>query len=185
MADINRIRCAWAGVPGGGLSTFYLQGTPTSLAPLKTFFSAIAALVPSVVTVDIPNSGDVIESTTGALTGGWTATGGGAQAMSGTGNYSALSGAYIRWQTPTVVNGRRLVGRTFIVPLTAGQYDSNGTLGAGAVTTLQNAADALVLAFPGMGVWHRPGDDPGSGIIAGWSSAKVPDRVTVLRSRRD
>jgi hypothetical protein len=182
---MRRINVAWVGATGlPGVSVFYCPSATDAGADLMTFFGAIKSLIPSVTTITVPTSGDTIDDVTGALTGGWTGGTGGATACTGAGNYFAGVGAYINWQTPLVVGGRRLRGRTFIAPLTVNQSDSNGTLLAAAVTLLQNSATTLA-ATGHLSIWHRP-NPPGSstGASASVTSALVPDQVTSLRTRR-
>jgi len=98
--------------------------------------------------------------------------------------YSAASGARIEWRTSAIVEGRRLRGRTYIVPVGTNQYEADGTLTAGCRGILQAAADSYFDdaftsdAHPS--VWSRT-----HGIMADISAAVIPDEVSVLRSRRD
>lgn len=186
MATMSRVVVGWQGaITGPGVSVFHVQGTVTDVSGFATFFTSIADRFPVPLTWNIPSSGDLLESTTGVLTGSWTATGGTTVNATAGELFAAPAGALITWRTPTVVNGRRLQGRTFMVPLGAqNNYDAGGALATACVTDLQNAADALILALPGLSVWHRP-QAVGDGAIAGVATALVRDRVSVLRSRRD
>jgi len=149
-----------------------------------TFFNAVKGLIPSVTSINVPTSGDTVDENTGTLASGWSAGTGGTVVCTGAGNYFAGVGAYINWGTTTIVAGRRLRGRTFICPMTVNQSDTNGTLLAAAVTTLQTAGNTLA-GTGHLSVWHRP-SAPGmaDGTSGAVSSALVPDQVTSLRTRR-
>ena len=103
---------------------------------------------------------------------------------SSSGAYSATSGACITWRTATVVNNKLVRGRTFIVPLSGGSYQSDGTLATSTITTIRTAANALLNSTDQtFVVWSRPKDDaPGQTAVA--TMALVTDQAAVLRSRR-
>lgn len=180
------IQVSWVGLTGlPGVSTFYTVATPaTAPAELLSFFTAIRGLFPDGLTWTIPNSGDQIDSTNGQLLGSWSASGGGSvNSNGGAGGYAAGVGAYVNWRTNGVVNGRRIKGRTFLLPLLAAAYEVNGTLGSSALSTLQTAVNTLAGAAQGVGIWHRPVNGSG-GSLAPVASGVVPDQVTSLRTRR-
>jgi hypothetical protein len=137
-----------------------------------------------VVAWDIPGSGDVVDETTGLITGAWTAgTAATITATGGTGAYAAGTGAFVRWQTNGIVAGRRVRGRTFLCPIITTGFDSNGTIASTQLGTLQTAATALAAAGKNQ-VWHRPspgGSDGSAHIVV---AGTVPDKVTSLRTRR-
>lgn len=182
----RKVVCVWStGTQGGsGISTFY-GAFGTDITPdLNTFWGSIKALFSDEVSVQVPPNGDVIDESTGLLTGAWT--GGTSTTNVGTTHsaYPAGTGAFIKWNTGVVVGGHRVVGRTFIAPILANSFDTNGTLTSGVVTIIQNAANVLA-ATGRVSVWHRPPviGSPG-GSLAGIVSATVPDKTTSLRSRR-
>jgi len=183
MADIERIKVVWSGLTGlPGLSVFYGDAGGSANADIKTFFTSIAALFPTPLTWTIPGNGDLVDDATGTLTGIWTNTGGGGTVnAAGSPPYAAGVGAYVNWETSGIVNGRRVKGRTFLLPLFNSAYDNSGTIVNAYVTTLQTAATALVTAGSTL-VWHRPGTGTGSSFQPG--AATVPDQVTSLRTRR-
>jgi len=185
VATLRRINVAWVGATGlPGVSVFYAPSAVDAGADLFTFFTAIKGLIPAVVTITVPTSGDTVDENTGVISSGWSSGTGGAIACTGGGNYWSGVGAYINWATNTVVGRRRLKGRTFIAPLTINQSDSNGTLLAAAVTTLQGAANTLA-ASGHISIWHRNTSVGATdGVAATVASALVPDQVTSLRTRR-
>lgn len=186
---MHRVRVPWTGLTGlPGVSTFYLTTVSTTVAPLATFFNSIFNYVPTGGLATIPGTGDVIDESTGLITGAWTKTGAGTAAGFATAAaYSAPSGAVIDWLTGLVINGRRVQGRTFMVPLASVAYQSDGTLASGVITAIKTAADALIAAYgDALRVWSRPqaGVMGRAGASVQVIASRVPDMAAVLRSRR-
>lgn len=192
-----RLRVTWSGsgVVGPGLSTFYAADTsPGFPAAVRAFYQALVTSFPTNVTITVPNGGDVIDPSTGVLTGAWTdGTAPLPVVGTGAGTYAAGVGAQVRWRTLGVVAGRRVVGSTFLIPLVSPIFDSDGTITAASRTVIQNAANAYVTAAPYGTIWSRPyaGDTtPGhvrparAGSQHIISGAVVPDRPSWLVSRR-
>jgi hypothetical protein len=153
-----------------------------TLPLIRTFFEAVKGQLPSGTTLTYPGSGDVVTIETGIVTGGWSATPPAATVGTGTGVFSGRTGGVVGWTTGTVV-GRRLVrGRTFIVPIVAAAYDSDGTLQNATVAAWLTAAQALATNAAAPLIYHRPVGGSG-GIAPQMNGAKVNDRVQVLTSR--
>lgn len=171
---------------GPGLTTFYGTGFTAAdmSASVQDYFDAVKALVPEGVTWTIPQGGDVIDETTGDLTGAW-GTGGSYQVSSSrAGNYAAGVGVRHVLQTATVVGGRRVRGSFFLVPLGSGAYDVNGSIDNTTLTTIDTAAQALYTALnTEWVVWSRP-TATRAGSAAEVTGVTTPDRVSWLRSRR-
>lgn len=187
MAEIVRVRVEWNGLAGlPGISTFYVGTTDADISELVTFYNAIKALFPSGLSWTIPANGDVIEATTGELTGTHIFTGAGT--VSGTGGsaaYAAGVGLRVRWLTGAVVNGRRVVGTTFLTHWLSSNYDQQGSIDDTDRATVQTAASAFVAAGSPWGIWHRPTTLGGSdGSFHAMNGALVPDRVSWLRTRK-
>lgn len=187
MADMKRVRCTWSGsgVVGPGVSTFYFASTATGFpADLQTFWQAVKVVLPTSVTITVPNTGDTVDVATGALSGVWTDAGGSTTTGTNAGVFAGGVGMRVKWHTAGIVNGRRMTGSTFICPIAAGSFDSDGTPLGTTVTALQNAANAFVTATtPDQVIYHRPTLGVG-GISNPVLSATVPDAVSWLRSRR-
>jgi hypothetical protein len=185
MATIRRYEVVWSGISAlPGLSVFYSDAATAAGADIKAFFTAIKGFFPSSLTWNVPTSGDEISDATGQLVGGWTDAGGGTVTSSGVGAYAAGTGGFVTWQTGTIVSGRRLKGRTFLVPLLHDSYDSGGNVTSGTRTTLQTAATALVTAGTTK-IFHRPTSiGAANGTSSVLSGATVSPQVTSLRSRR-
>lgn len=185
MTHIHRMVCPIsAGLGGSGFQTYHVTDFAPAQAALNTFWSAIHNTWPSTFSVTLPTTGPIIEDTTGRLEGVWSGGGPLTVAGLGAGKYSAASGYLIHWLTGSFLNGRQVRGKTFFVPIDPGTYDTNGTIDNTTRTTIEAAANALVAAA-GLLVWHRPTEEaPSSGHAYPVTSAVVPDRVAVLRSRR-
>lgn len=168
-----------------GVSTFYaLPAATTACTDLRTFFEAIKAYFHTSLTITVPTNGDSIESTTGALTGGWSRTSGAPTAGSSSADWAAGVGCRVQWNTTGILRGRRVKGATFLAPMQVGLFDSNGTLKSAAFTVINGAAGTLA-ATTSLIVWSRPSTPGGSdGAYSTITTATLPDRVTSLRSRR-
>lgn len=193
------MRVAWTGFNGApGVSTFYGLTAGTSLEALHTFFDSIKGVLPEAVHLQIAGEGEFIEDSTGEVTDLWVDDEPAAIVGGGYGSYAGPVGCAVRWTTDTVVDGARLKGHTFLVPLYGNSYDGSGTLSESVLTTVGTAAAALVAANAGgdLVVWHRPrvaraadGSRPAVAARAGShgliTGSSVPDKAAVLRSRRD
>jgi hypothetical protein len=192
VTDLYKVQAVWSGLPGlPGVSTFYTMSVPT-LSRYKAFFDAIVGAFPASIKVTVAASGNIIDDATGTLTGQWS--GGSAvttQMAGGVSTYSPATGPYVRWTSSTVLDGRIVKGRTFLVPTSTNSYGSDGTIVSSTLTVLQNAASALVSSHAGdLVLWHRPrkasagvAARPGGHAVV--TGATVPTKVGVLRSRRD
>jgi hypothetical protein len=185
---INRLRVEWSGsvVDGPGLTTFYSTGFTAAdmSAAVTTYFQDVVARVPEGCTWLIPNGGDVLDETTGELTGVW-GTGGSNQVTStGPGGWAAGVGLRHSLQTAGINNGRRVRGSFFLVPLTSAAYQDDGTVDTTALNTIDAAVQDLFTALnTEWVVWSRPTDTrPGS--YSEVTGVTTPDRVSWLRSRR-
>lgn len=189
---INRVRVALTGFPGGpGVSTFYCNNVVTFRAAIHTFYEGLSSLRPADVTATVETTGDILDPVSGNLTGTWVDAPLTALPGFGTGAYAAPAGVVINWLTGSVIDGHRLRGRTFYVPLAANAYDLTGSIAAAELTTIRGASTDLVNSTTGnFLVWHRPRPitDPKGARAGGFAAVTgsvVNDRVAVLRSRRD
>lgn len=184
---LNRVRCTFTGVTGlPGVATFHVGSGVTDMTPIRTFWNAIAGVFPNALIIGTPNSGDTINEATGQITGAWT---GPVQTSvigtGGVGSFSPTIGPMVRWITPQVVDGRRPIGKTFLVPSSTSIIATSGTFTSAIVTTIANAAVALVVALAGeLKTWHRP-NTKGPGVACTITGASVTGKHMVLRSRRD
>jgi hypothetical protein len=191
---LARINCAWQNWPGApGVTTFYTQGAPfsTDIDGIRAFFDAIKAYLPTGLTIQVPTSGDMINEADGKITTSWTTVATPAVVTgSNVGTYAGNAGACVHWLTAGVVAGRRVRGRSFLVPL-VGAFEANGSLAATPLSTITSAAAALVTAATSLAVWARPfTPEPGdnkparAGTLHDVIGSRVPDLAVSLRSRR-
>lgn len=190
MTTLHRVPVNWAGPQVVGLAVNVLHYSASDnvappVAAMRAAYQGLASLLPSGVTISFPTAGDTIDDTTGELVGSWSAAAVADVVGTGQATAAAGAGACVGWQTGGIVNGRRLRGRTFIVPVTSFAYDGGGHFGAATITQLDNFAAALQAAGP-LAIWHRPTKlAPASGNSYGVVSHKVRNKVAMLRSRRD
>lgn len=193
MVALRKIPVVWQGTASGsGVSTFYSSDAADITAAIKTFFAACNGGIPNNITWEFPTDGDVIDDATGTITGVWSGgvggTGGGVSPQP----WAAGSGAVVEWLTGAIVAGRKVRGRTFLVPLSVDNYDDQGSILPANIAQYRNAGNALIAsAGTDFRVWSRPftpkpGDTrpPRVGSSSSVLSARVPDLAAVLRRRR-
>jgi len=199
MAEILKVVANWSGFVGApGYTNFYFRdfsaGAPDqamadgAVAKADAFFDAWVTYLPNTVTILVSPTVEVIEETTGTLTGFFTTSPDTTRAGTVAGTYSAASGAVCNWYTNGIRNGRRIKGRTFMVPLAGNAFDAAGSIDNTKLGAMRLAATNFISATGAgdLGVWARP-TSPGAsdGIWYAASAATVPDMAAVLRSRRD
>jgi hypothetical protein len=190
MSLIYRTRVMWTGFAGApGYSNLYQDGPP-DVASVKTFFNSISTLIPNGLVLSFPSIGDIIEASTGQITGTWT--GPAVTAITGAATaapFSPQSGAMVGWATSGPrINGRQPRGRTYLVPLLPTAFNNTGQLTTSVITSLTTAANTLVTTLgTHLRVWSRPieGPVPRAGSHQAVTGAYVFSKVATLRSRRD
>lgn len=201
MAEVGVIRAEWSGWNGGpGLSQFAVvlpdpNTLAAAIAAISSAFSSIAPLIPQGINIAFPGLVEQYESTTGVLLGDTTVTAGTSRTGGGTGPMIAAQGSSITWTTSEIQNGRRVRGRTFIVPLVSSAFDTDGTLSDLGQAYTQQFADGILdynetAGTSRIAVWGRPREASGGNparpsSLAPISGARVADKAAVLRSRRD
>lgn len=171
---------------GPAVSTFYWDaGVTGGPALIRQFFEDGAGHLPTVVSIQVDGSGDILTDTTGNLSGTWSeAT---PAIVNGANGNDPIDGVgfRVRWNTSGIHNGRRVKGTTFIVPLPRTSFDSAGIPGTLAQAAWQTAADDLVTAADGaMLIWSRPSPGGSDGETSPVTSATVPRATSWLRTRR-
>lgn len=191
---ISRVTAQWSGFPGApGYSNFHFQSSTTTpdvteaRGLVHEFFETLKSRLPSSVRITVSPTIEILDDATGSLVSyADDPTELGDIIGTSTGSYAGPTGAVINWLTNTVVAGRRLRGRTFIVPLSTVSYEGDGTLTPATLTALNAAATVLSGAGfeSGFGILSRPA---GGGSISFGEvvTHRVPDLAAVLRSRRD
>lgn len=191
---VGRLETRWS-VTGGGAGMTVMHGiideadydggdATSSLTAIRTFFQSLAARVPNDVSWSWPGPVDLF-SNDGVLVGSTTpSTAVPPLTATYAGTYAAPAGARIDWETGIILAGKRLRGRSYIVPLAGDQYDADGSLASDFISVGNTAATALrvALATAGspLGVWSRKN----SAIFAA-SGQTIQDKAAIMRSRRD
>lgn len=170
---------------GPGVSTFYCTSfVAGQLAHFGTFFDAMKGLIPDTVNIVPVEVGEIIDSSSGEATGAWSDAP--EAGVNGTGMSAHANGvgASVQWNTGTFSGGRRVRGRTFIVPLHRECFGTAGLLTDAARGTLQDAADGLIEDLAGaLTIFSRP-TGGGSGGTASVTSATVSNTPSWLRTRK-
>lgn len=192
---ILRVKVRWTGFNGApGYNVFHfgnwaspeMSNAQGSVDALTTFYMALRTYHPSVIRWDIDPAVEVLDEATGELRSYLQTTPPATIAALGTGNWSAPTGYVINWLTETVRRGRRVRGRTFMVPMAASAMAPDGTLDSSALTAINNAATSLAMnSGSSLAVYGRPTKDQADGVYADVTSVRVADKAAVLRSRRD
>lgn len=195
MATIVRIQAVWTGFQGGpgythwyGISDGDSGAAAAALAVrMRAFFDGIKGLIPTNVDIKVQRVYQVINDVNGNITSE-AQLAADPVLVSGTaaGVYSAASGAVMNWETGHFnANGRRVRGRTYLVPLSSTAMENDGTLSSTAFNALQAAGTAALGGTGSLGVWTRPSPGGSDGTFNIAISALIKDKVAVLTSRRD
>lgn len=188
MTEMKRYRVEWSGggLVGPGLSTFYSKPDSSvgEADAILGFFDAIKSSITTAVTITVPSAGELIEDTTGVLSGTWSDPGtGGVVVGTSAENFVMGTGARVKWVTGGIHGGHHVNGATYICPLGISSFAGSGQLSDPFKVTLEAAADAMLDAAPTLCIWSRP--KPGqAGTSFVISDAVVADKVSWLRSRR-
>lgn len=200
MVQLLKVTAKWTGFAGApGYSNFFWHeedpagsfdsGAIAAMNAVGTFFDSIKQWFPNTVKWNVQPDVPIIESTTGELVS--YANGGARTDIVGTATnaaYSAASGVVVTWRTGGVVRGRRVRGRTFLVPTANVAYDLDGTLQSASAASFGTAATALINTVGQRSpvIWSRPSSKGASdGAFFPILTATVPDKVAILKSRRD
>lgn len=183
--QLVQIICKMDGFPGApGYMTFYGDTPHTLREGVIAFVLAVKSAMPLDVNITVPSTGNIIQDTDGAVTGTWSDGADTTQFGSATGGYAGPAGACVNWATGVIVGRRRLRGRTFLVPLAGGAYQSDGSIEPTTLANLRSAASGLA-GIANMRIWHRPTKlNPTGGSSFLVTAGTVADRAAVLRSRR-
>jgi len=204
MTTILRVKARWSGFSGApGYSIFHFRdfnstadddsGAGASLAQpaaakVQAFFLAMAPQLPTAVKVDVETDVEQIDAKNGQLLTVFTTGTNSQVAGTNTGVFSGATGAVINWRTAGVRNGRRVRGRTFLVPLASATFTNGGVYSGASRDFLQGEANKLAsrTGAPTLGVWARPTTpEANDGAWFAVQAATVPNMLAILRSRRD
>lgn len=192
-------RAVWNVTGGGvGYSVFHVReplGSGISdsannfAADLRAGLVTLGGDLPNDVTISFESEAREIDTATGNLLGVHAVTPPANVVGIQTGTYAAPSGAKVELITGAIVGGRRLKGRTFIVPLAGTSYENNGMVSAGAIGRLNTAFNMFrdAVGEYSLAVWSRPqgAPTPRAGVLADVLSVAASQKAAILRSRRD
>jgi len=191
----------WSGFAGApGYSNFSFMDLTTDSArnaagaAIKAFFDGTASARATTWSVAVQSEITEWDSATGVLTGAANMTSPPAP-TAGTATlapFAGGSGYCVTWKTGLIFNGRRVIGRTFMVPGLS-TYDNDGTLSTATISAAQAAATALIAAAGAdLAIWAKLFTKPTDGTkpvqiggaLAPVTSHAVKDMASQLRSRR-
>lgn len=174
---------------GAGATVFHMNGTSSPTAAtaaadaVQAWVTAIRPLIPLTVTMR-PDSEMKILAATGELQDIIPISGRVSTTGTQSGVYASGIGGMIRWSTSAVVAGRRLQGRSFLVPMGSAQFGADGNVTNGAQTTGNTAAANLISALAAAGlplcVWSKK-----NAVTSPVLSGTLLARPSTLRSRND
>lgn len=182
-------RAIWA-TPGGGTgySVFHTQNmvstsnAQAAAAAFRAWFFTNRDLFPDEVSISFDS--EFLElDVAGNLLAVYPVTPPAAVVGTQTAAYNRAAGIRVDWGTGVIVSGRRLTGRTYLVPTTTGAFDSNGQVNSGTVTAVQASNATLLTALNSVGnlaVWSRT-----HAAVHDVTSSSVPAGGAILRGRRD
>lgn len=190
MSLLIRHTAVWAGSPGlPGYSQFYQEVTGTTSVQaqaghnaVRGFFAGLSAFIPADISVTVDPVYQLVTVESGEVAGE-DSVGSPAPGVAGAfvGGWNRQVGVLVEWLTGRFVNGRRLRGRTYLVPLGDTQQD-DGTLPSGTISAIESANTFITGLGLDFGVWHRPIAGAG-GLIEPITSSVVRDKAAVMRSR--
>lgn len=186
--SIVRFTYKWEGFPGApGYTNIYATTTDPEDVGLafNDFIGSNPGTFPAGLEVTLMPEAEELDETTGTVTGLIPIAGGLVLTGTGTSAWAGPAGMVVSWSTGGLVAGRRVRGRTFLVPVVSFVYGSDGTIEASALATWRADLATYLAATSGRQViWSRPraGLAGSAHVVTG---GRIPDMVAVLRSRRD
>lgn len=199
---IGIVRSNWSGATGGpGLTQLAIMfgagaswtasNAQAAVDAVRKFWFAQNAQLPNEVSIQVQGTVDLYDQATGLLTGSVSApTVPGVVAGLASGTYAGGVGYRFTWATGSINKGRRVVGRTYVVPCSSGMFDSDGTLSATNRSSMQAAGSTLLTDLSTAGgqlvIWSRPPTiGVADGVVFGVASCQIADKTAILRNRRD
>jgi hypothetical protein len=202
MPDYGTISVDQAGdIGGNGISRFHFLGADGSTVDnadangvadaIHAFYSSINQDMPPSMTYSVQPEVPIIDGATGVLKRIVPLDNAPSpiKGLSSTANYAAGTGIRVNLQTGTVLNGRRLRGAFYLVPLSDAVWTGNGSLNGAIQSALVAAVGNLIGTVSGVAgglcVVHRPakGTKVGGEVapVQTWTIGSTP---ASLRSRR-
>jgi len=185
----SEYRAIWS-TPGGGTgySVFHFQDVVSNTEAqgiadaVRAFFNTNVGLFPDDVSINF-DSEVIVMTLGGVLTGVFPVTPPATVTGSQTVSFERAAGIRIDWGTGHIVAGRRLTGRTYLVPASIGAFDTTGQVTTATQAAVAAAGATLITATSSIKplvVWSRT-----HGIAWAVDTASVPAKGAILRGRRD
>lgn len=182
-------RAIWSAPGGGtGYSVLHFANAGSSspaqqiAADTRVFFNALNVVLPNNVIITFDS--EVLDlALDGTLENVYAVTPPAQVTGLGTGEFARAAGAVVNWGTGVILSGRRLSGKTYIVPTAGNTFDTDGILTTAARGAIQTAAANFITATASnraLGVWSRARTG-----FAPVTQASVPIQGAILRGRRD
>lgn len=200
MGRIIRVKVNWTGFVGSpGYTNLHFEPTVESdpitqtlvdaaVAKVQTWLTAMKVYLPPAVVTGIDPQVVELDEQTGAIEAFWSVVPSAASPGTNTNlNFTSGAGMCITWGTGGVRKGRRVRGRTFVVPISHGSMESDGSLVNGHVTSWQGFANTLAGDSNGIRlvIYARtPGAIIPDGGAYDVTSVSIKDRPAFLTSRR-
>lgn len=182
-------RAIWT-TPGGGTgySVFHTttmvstSNAQSAANAIRAWFNTLVGLFPDEVTITFDT--EFLElDVAGNLLNVYAVTPPSSVTGSQTASYNRAAGIRVDWGTGVILAGRRLTGRTYLVPASSGAFDSNGLVTSATVTAIQAANSTLLTALNtvgNLGVWSRT-----HSAVHDVTTSSVPTKGAILTGRRD
>jgi hypothetical protein len=190
MPEVGQVQTVFQGFSGApGYNNLYFWGDPMSPSTCQdavddafAFWNNVVVQMSQGISFAVQPDVKVLDEATGALQRIQSTTPSSQSNFASAGAYAGGVGAVASWNTAGVHLGKPLRGRTFIVPLGAGAYENNGTIGATPLAALRTHTTTLA-AVANFGVWGRPVGGAG-GDWAACTGGSVKDQTAWLKTRR-
>lgn len=192
MPNVLKYQVSWSNFPGQpGVSTFFFQPSTSDFTPVRTFFEAIKGRLVNGLQLAYPSVCDLLDVASGQVVGVQSATVlANTTSTATTQLYAGSAGSIVKWVTNGFVNGHRVAGRTFLVPLPSTEFNTSGQIATASQTAIQAAAQAMITSMnPNFVIYARPKkatptDPKRDGSVWPVTTAVVPNLAYVQRSRR-
>lgn len=178
-------------VSKAGGTTWTVADAVSATAAVDSFWGGMVGFLPNDVSVDVDEAIDLYDDSTGLLLETVTSTTGrSSQSGGAAGGFAHGVGFRVTWETNGIKDGRRVRGKTYIVPTASAAFDVDGSLTDTAVSGTLTQANTMLSSLSAAGlqlvVWSRPKViGVAGGTMHGVVSPVVKDKCAVLRNRRD
>lgn len=192
---VHEVKLRTSGFPGGpGWTTFYFDGDDGPILVnqfrwVREYAQAVAGLFPAEWNAVVQTEGRLLLTATGALQAttiipddGTANVVVGLQAAGGFGPGPA--GMCIAMTSAGVNRGRKVRGRTFLVPVSPNVYQADGTITDQVLNGFRPGIQAIFTDGRKVGVWSRPRLGVGGAFFL-VSATSIKDKAAILTSRRD